>query len=88
MVVGRLFEQHDKSSIRYEILRRKPVSAIARPGHPLRAVPRLGLRDLVSGGWIVPSAGSVLRHRFELMFSAGGLGRAGQPDRNHCALVL
>jgi len=73
MVVGRLFEQHDKSAIRYEVLAEEPVSAIARPGHPLGSVPRLGLRDLVSAGWIVPPAGSVLRHRFELMFQQEGL---------------
>jgi DNA-binding transcriptional LysR family regulator len=73
MVIGRLFERHDKSDLRYEALVEEPVSAIARPGHPLLAVPKLGLRDLVSAGWIVPAAGSVLRHRFELMFQEEGL---------------
>jgi DNA-binding transcriptional LysR family regulator len=73
MVVGRLFERHDKSDLRYEALVEEPVSAIARPGHPLLAVQRLSLRDLVSAGWIVPSAGSVLRHRFDLMFQEEGL---------------
>ncbi len=77
MVVGRLFEQHDKSKVRYEVLAEEPVSAIARPGHPLRSVPHLGLRDLVSPGWIVPPAGSVLRHRFELMFQQEGLAAPG-----------
>ncbi|HEX5687822.1 MAG TPA: LysR family transcriptional regulator [Ideonella sp.] len=73
MVIGRLFERHDKSDLRYEALVEEPVSAIARPGHPLLAVPKLTLRDLVSPGWIVPAAGSVLRHRFELMFQEEGL---------------
>ena len=73
MVIGRLFERHDKSDLRYEALVEEPVSAIARPGHPLLAMPKLGLRDLVGAGWIVPAAGSVLRHRFELMFQEEGL---------------
>lgn len=73
MVVGRLFERHDKSALRYEALVEEPVSAISRPGHPLLASTKLTLRDLSQAGWIVPIAGSVLRHRFELMFSEEGL---------------
>lgn len=73
MVVGRLFERHDKSELRYQPLVEEPVVAIARPGHPLLSVPHLSLRDLVPAGWIVPPAGSVLRHRFELMFQEEGL---------------
>ena len=33
----------------------------------------LTLRDVVSASWIVPPAGSVLRHRFDLMFQQDGL---------------
>jgi len=73
LVVGRLFERHDKTDLRYQALVEEPVSAVARPGHPLLATPRLNLRDTVSSGWIVPPAGSVLRHRFELMFQEEGL---------------
>jgi DNA-binding transcriptional LysR family regulator len=73
MVVGRLFERHDKSDLHYEALVEEPVCAVARPGHPLISMPRLSLRDLVSTGWIVPPAGSVLRHRFDLMFQEEGL---------------
>ena len=50
----------------------EPVSVITRPGHPLLAQPRLTLRDIVGRGWIVPPPGSVLRHRFELMFQEEG----------------
>ena len=35
--------------------------------------PRLTLHEVVGAGWIVPPAGSVLRHRFELMFQEVGL---------------
>lgn len=73
MVIGRIFESHDKSGVRYQSLVEEPVAAVVRPGHPLLSVPKLGLRDLVSAGWIVPTAGSVLRHRFELMFQEEGL---------------
>jgi DNA-binding transcriptional LysR family regulator len=77
MVVGRLFERHDKTDLRYEALVEEPICAIVRPGHPLLGVPRLTLRDVVSSGWIVPPQGSVLRHRFELMFQEEGLEAPG-----------
>lgn len=73
MVVGRLFERHDKTGLRYEALVEEPVSAVTRPGHPLLATPRLLLRDVAGSGWIVPPPGSVLRHRFDLMFREAGL---------------
>ncbi|MFZ4289603.1 LysR family transcriptional regulator [Variovorax sp. HJSM1_2] len=73
VIVARLFEEHDKSNLRYEPLTGEPVCAVARPGHPLMSVNGLGLRDVVNTGWIVPPAGSVLRHRFDLMFTEAGL---------------
>ena len=73
MLVARLFERHDKTAIRYQALTEEPVCAITRPGHPLLARSRLRLRDMAAAGWIVPPAGSVLRHRFELMFQEQGL---------------
>jgi DNA-binding transcriptional LysR family regulator len=73
MVVGRLFERHDKTDLRYEAMVEEPVSAVVRPGHPMLGVARLTLRDIVASGWIVPPSGSVLRHRFELMFQEEGL---------------
>jgi DNA-binding transcriptional LysR family regulator len=73
MTVSRLFAQHDKSTLRYEALAEEPVVAVVRPGHPLLKVDRLSLRDLVGARWIVPPEGSVLRHRFDLMFREEGL---------------
>jgi DNA-binding transcriptional LysR family regulator len=73
MLVARLFAQHDKSDLRYEVLAEESVCAITRPGHPLLSVHGLTLRDVVGAGWILPPAGSVLRHRFELMFQEVGL---------------
>jgi len=73
MLVARLFAQHDKADLRYETLTEEPVCAITRPGHPLLTVAHLGLRDVVNAGWIVSPSGSVLRHRFDLMFQEEGL---------------
>jgi DNA-binding transcriptional LysR family regulator len=73
MVIGRLFARHDKSDLRYEALVEEPIAAIVRTGHPLMERPSLKLADLATAGWIVPSAGSVLRHRFELMFQEESL---------------
>lgn len=73
ILVARLFAEHDKTNLRYEPLTEEPVCAVARPGHPLLGMTGLTLRDVVAAGWIVPPAGSVLRHRFELMFQEDGL---------------
>jgi DNA-binding transcriptional LysR family regulator len=73
MLVARLFERHDKTALRYEALTEEPVCAVTRPGHPLLGTAKLSLRDLADACWIVPPAGSVLRHRFELMFQEQGL---------------
>jgi DNA-binding transcriptional LysR family regulator len=35
IMVGRLFEMHDKTNLTYERLADEPVCAIARPGHPM-----------------------------------------------------
>ena len=73
ILVARLFAQHDKAELRYEVIAEEPACAVARPGHPLLSESRLDLRDVVGAGWIVPPAGSVLRHRFDLMFQEVGL---------------
>jgi DNA-binding transcriptional LysR family regulator len=51
----------------------EPVCAVARPAHPLMRGGALTLAQLREARWIVPPNGSVLRHRFELMFCAAGL---------------
>jgi DNA-binding transcriptional LysR family regulator len=73
ILVARLFAQHDKSDLRYEVLTEEPISVVARVGHPLLNASSLTLTDMADAGWIVPPAGSVLRHRFELMFQEIGL---------------
>jgi DNA-binding transcriptional LysR family regulator len=88
MVIGRLFERHDKSGLRYEALVEEPVAAIVRPSHPLMEVTTLTLRDLVGMGWIVPPTGSVLRHRLELMFQEEGLDTPGNLIETTALLFL
>jgi DNA-binding transcriptional LysR family regulator len=73
ILVARLFAQHDKTSLRFETMAEEPAVAVVRPGHPLLSIDKLTLRDLSTWGWIVPPEGSVLRHRFDLMFREQGL---------------
>jgi DNA-binding transcriptional LysR family regulator len=73
ILVARLFAKHDKTALRFEPLAEEPVVAIVRPGHPLLAAQQLSLADLSGWGWIVPPDGSLLRHRFDLMFRERGL---------------
>ncbi len=73
IMIGRLFERQDKTGLRYERLAEEPVAAVVRPGHPLLNVAGLNLAAVEKKPWIVPPAGSVLRHRFDLMFREAGL---------------
>ena len=72
IMIGRLFERQDKAGLRYERLAEEPVCAAVRPGHPLLSVAGLDLEAVQSQPWIVPPVGSVLRHRFDLMFRESG----------------
>jgi DNA-binding transcriptional LysR family regulator len=73
LMIGRLFARHDKRHLHYQPVAEEQVCAIARPGHPLLALENPQLRDLALASWVVPPAGSILRHRFELMFQSAGL---------------
>lgn len=68
VMIGRLSEEHDTDDLRYETIADEPVCAVARPGHPLFAVKQLRLKSLLDYCWIVPPVGSVMRHKFDLMF--------------------
>ncbi|CAM3300303.1 LysR substrate-binding domain-containing protein [Cupriavidus taiwanensis] len=73
MVVARLFPEHDKGRLRYEPMAQEPVCAVVRPGHPMLAAPDLSLAAAADAAWLIPPAGTVLRHRFELMFQRASL---------------
>ena len=73
IVVGRLSIEHDKLGLHYEPLAVEPVSAVVRPHHPLMQHRTLKLSQLEDVTWIVQPMGSILRHRFELMFQRASL---------------
>jgi len=68
VMIGRLSEEHDTDDLRYESIADEPVCAVARPAHPLFGTSPLLFTDLLAYGWIVPPVGSVMRHKFDLMF--------------------
>jgi DNA-binding transcriptional LysR family regulator len=72
IMVGRLLERHDKTGFEYQRLADEPICALVRRGHPLLNRTDLQIRDLATAPWIVPQVGSVLRHRFDLMFREAG----------------
>ncbi|PVX84878.1 LysR substrate-binding domain-containing protein [Paraburkholderia unamae] len=79
VVLGRLSAEHDKLQLRYEPLAGEPVCAVVQPGHPMLGDPEgkpaapIALADIARATWVVPPVGSVLRHRFELMFQRESL---------------
>ncbi|MDA0570280.1 LysR substrate-binding domain-containing protein [Burkholderia gladioli] len=73
IVVGRLSAEHDKLPLRYETLADEFVHAVVRQGHPLLGGSALTLAEVREANWVVPPAGSVLRHRFERMFQRASL---------------
>jgi len=75
IMVGRVLERQDqlKDAVRYELLAGETVCAVVRPGHPLEDAHDLTLRGLVNAAWVLHPPGSVLRHRFDMMFAQIGL---------------
>ncbi|MDL2356402.1 MAG: LysR family transcriptional regulator [Pseudomonadota bacterium] len=72
-MIGRILENVDSAGLIYEELTDEPACAVVRPGHPLLARPDLALGDIAAMPWILPPPGSILRHRFDMMFRRAGL---------------
>jgi DNA-binding transcriptional LysR family regulator len=72
-MIGRIVEEEGASGLHYEELTVEPACAVARIGHPLLKEENLKLADLANQPWILPPPGSVLRHRWELMFRRAAL---------------
>jgi DNA-binding transcriptional LysR family regulator len=72
VMVGRLLDRHDKSNYNYQALADEPICAVARKGHALLSRTDLSHQELAAMPWIVPQVGSILRHRFDLMFHDAG----------------
>jgi DNA-binding transcriptional LysR family regulator len=72
-MIGRILEKQDSAGLIYEELTEEPACAVVRPGHPLLERTDLELADICALPWILPPPGSVLRHRFDMMFRRDGL---------------
>jgi DNA-binding transcriptional LysR family regulator len=72
IMVGRLLDRQEMSNYTYDRLADEPVSAIVRRQHPLLSAGDLGIGELAEEPWVVPPRGSILRHRFDLMFREAG----------------
>ncbi|MEO7497063.1 MAG: LysR family transcriptional regulator [Massilia sp.] len=72
-MIGRILEKVDTSGLIYEELTEEPACGVVRVGHPLLERKHLKLKDIAHEPWILPAPGSVLRHRFDMMFRRAGL---------------
>jgi DNA-binding transcriptional LysR family regulator len=77
-MIGRILEKGDSSGLIYEELTEEPACAVVRAGHPLMENKQLALEDIATLPWILPPQGSILRHRFDMMFRRAGM----QPPTN------
>jgi DNA-binding transcriptional LysR family regulator len=72
-MIGRILEKEDSTGLIYEELTEEPACAVVRPDHPLLDHKNLELKDIAERPWILPPPGSILRHRFDMMFRRAGL---------------
>jgi DNA-binding transcriptional LysR family regulator len=72
-MIGRILEKENSAGLMYEELTEEPACAVVRVGHPLLKEKDLQLSDINDRAWILPPHGSVLRHRFDMMFRRAGL---------------
>ena len=68
-LIARLQSQDDEADMAYEDLSDETECAVARPAASAAGMrPDLTLADLATCGWILSPRGSILRHRFDMMF--------------------
>lgn len=72
-MIGRILEKENSAGLIYEELHEEPACAVVRTGHPLLQVAQLELKHIAGQPWILPPHGSILRHRFDMMFRRAGL---------------
>lgn len=72
-MIGRILEKENSAGLIYEELNEEPACAVVRVGHPLLEVEQLELKHIAGQPWILPPHGSILRHRFDMMFRRAGL---------------
>lgn len=72
-MIGRILEKENSAGLIYEELTEEPACAVVRVDHPLLDKAQLALEDIHDRAWILPPHGSILRHRFDMMFRRAGL---------------
>jgi DNA-binding transcriptional LysR family regulator len=72
-LIARILDHAEKTDLNYEELSDESICAMAREGHPLQSHAQLGLAELATQSWILSPQGSILRHRFDMMFHRNGL---------------
>lgn len=72
-MIGRILEKENSAGLIYEELTEEPACAVVRADHPLLGNDKLTLEDIHDKPWILPPHGSILRHRFDMMFRRAGL---------------
>lgn len=87
-MIGRIVGEESAAGLQYEELTEETVCAVARVGHPLAQADNLRLTDLAAQAWILPPPGSVLRHRWELMFRRAGLEPPGNAVDTTALLLI
>ncbi|MDI4635640.1 LysR family transcriptional regulator [Pelomonas sp. V22] len=87
-MIGRIVEEEGAAGLHYEELTVEPACAVARIGHPLLKEDNLKLADLANQPWILPPPGSVLRHRWELMFRRAALEPPGNAVDTTALLLI
>lgn len=67
-LIARILEQEDDQGLVYEDLSEETECAVVRPQHPLLIREDLSLQALVGASWVLSPRGSILRHRFDMLF--------------------
>jgi DNA-binding transcriptional LysR family regulator len=86
LILGRLNPIDDLRGLRQITLYGEPVLLVARRDHPARALPDLGLADLLAYPWVLPLEQTALRSELEQVFRASGLTLPG--NLVECTSVL
>lgn len=73
LVIGRIPEKADESSLVYEDLAEEADCVVARVDHPLFKLDDIRLEDLAVAGWILSGPGTILRHQFDMVFRRAGV---------------
>ncbi len=73
ILVARLSAEHDDRQLVFEQIAVEPIRLVVRAAHPLARKRKLSLTDLVSCAFVLPPAGDLLRHRFDMLFHRQGL---------------